>query len=165
MFELNFVDHTSHISGNPSSIQLPASDFAYIHFFRFLFSLCVLSNMENKTGKALLDRTFDFSSRSLKLCNSLGRGSGITVIKNQLLRASTSVGANYRAAKRARSRKDFVSKLAVVEEEADECVYWFSMLEEAGVNGAEITWLKREADEIVAIMVASRKTAARKLEE
>jgi len=120
--------------------------------------------MENKTGKALLDRTFNFSSKSLRLCNSLSRGSGITVIKNQLLRASTSVGANYRAARRARSRKDFISKLAVVEEEADECVYWFSMLEEAGVTGTEITWLKREADEIAAIMVASRKTASRKSE-
>ena len=120
--------------------------------------------MVNKIAKDLLERTFNFSARALRFCNSLGNGSGTAVIKNQLLRAATSVGANYRAARRARSRKDFISKLAVVEEEADECIYWLSMLEENGITGDEVTWLKIEANEIAAIMVASRKTAKKNLD-
>jgi len=112
----------------------------------------------NKTAKDLLARTFNFSSRAFKFCISLKFNPEIAIIGKQLARASTSVGANYRAARRSRSRKDFMSRLAVVEEEADECVYWISLLEANGITGAEANWLKKEADELAAIMVASRKT-------
>jgi four helix bundle protein len=93
----------------------------------------------------------------------LSVGSETGTIKRQLVRAATSVGANYRAARRARSRKDFISKLSIVEEEADECVYWLSLLGEMGCDGEELTWLKGDANEIVAIIVASKKTARSRL--
>jgi len=79
------------------------------------------------------------------------------VIKRQLVRAATSVGANYRAACRAKSKKDFISKLSLVEEEADECTYWISLLEKMGQEGKEMECLKNEAGEIVAMVVASKK--------
>jgi four helix bundle protein len=110
-------------------------------------------------NRDLLERTYEFSVRALRLCSSLTAGSETGVIKRQLIRAATSVGANYRAARRAKSRRDFLSKLSIVEEEADECIYWISLLEATGTTGEEMTWLKREADEIVAIIVASKKTA------
>lgn len=80
---------------------------------------------------------------------------------DQLLRSGTSVGANYRAACRARSKADFISKLAVVEEEADESAFWMEILIESGTVPAEkMRRLLDEADQLTAIMVASRKTSA-----
>ena len=81
---------------------------------------------------------------------------------DQLLRSGTSVGANYRAACRARSKADFISKLAVVEEEADESAFWMEILIESGVVQSEkLMKLLDEADQLTAIMVASRKTSAK----
>jgi len=111
----------------------------------------------------LRDRTFEFSVRVLRLCSSLSAGSEIGVIRRQLIRAASSVGANYRAARRAKSRKDFISKLSIVEEEADECIYWISLLEEMGCSRQETAWLKGEANEILAMIVASKKTVKRNL--
>jgi four helix bundle protein len=104
-----------------------------------------------------------FSARVIQLCASLSQGTEIGVIKRQLIRAATSVGANYRAAGRGKSRRDFISKLSTVEEEADECIYWISLLESMGCKGTEIDFLKKEADEIVSIIVASKKTAKRRI--
>ena len=82
------------------------------------------------------------------------------IISNQLVRAATSVGANYRAACRAKSRPDFLSKMKVVEEECDESVYWLELLEVMGrVNLQEATRLLKEGNEILSIIVASIKTA------
>ena len=153
----SFVHHTSDFSLPTFHFQL------FLPILRFFLSSSVLFPMANKTADDLLERTFNFSSRALRLCNSVGSGSGISVIKNQLIRSATSVGANYRTARRARSRKDFISKLAVVEEEADECGYWLSLLEENGISGEELSWLKKEANEIAAIMVASRRTARKNI--
>jgi four helix bundle protein len=76
------------------------------------------------------------------------------------MRSATSVGANYRAACRARSRADFVAKLALVEEEADESLYWLELLKELNVPaGEDIVRLMSEAGELVSIVVASKKTA------
>ena len=78
----------------------------------------------------------------------------------QLLRAGTSVGANYRAAVRGRSRGDFVAKMGIVEEECDEALYWLDVLVELSVvSRKRVEELPREADEIIAITVSSTKTA------
>ena len=83
----------------------------------------------------------------------------------KLLRSGTSVGANYRAAQRAKSKPDFISKMGTVLEEADECVYWIELLLEAGkASPSIVTQLHSEAAELVAITVTSLKTARRKLE-
>jgi len=80
----------------------------------------------------------------------------------QLVRCATSVGANYRAACRAQSRATFAAKLAIVEEEADETLYWLELLCESGrIEAARLQDLIKEADEIVAIVTASRRTAQR----
>jgi four helix bundle protein len=80
------------------------------------------------------------------------------------MRCATAVGANYRAACRARSRRDFVAKLGVVEEEADECLYWLDLLRDLGAPGdAQLRMLLDESDQLCAIFVASRKTAKESL--
>ena len=81
------------------------------------------------------------------------------MIGRQLLRSGTSVGANYRAAGRARSEAEMVAKLGIVEEEADETLYWIELLIEAGiVPAAKLEALIGETDEILAMTVASIKT-------
>ena len=82
------------------------------------------------------------------------------MIAGQLMRCGTSVGSNYRAACRSKSKADFINKLSIVEEEADESEFWFEMLEGLGMNGdPALEQLKQEAGELVAIMVQSKKTA------
>ena len=82
------------------------------------------------------------------------------VIGQQLMRSATSVGANYRAACRGRSPAEFVAKLGIVEEEADESIYWFELLIETGLmSEAQLKDLIREANEITAMVVASIRTS------
>jgi len=96
----------------------------------------------------------------VRLVESLPKRGAGSVIARQLLRAGTSVGANYRAACRARSNRDFISKMGIVEEEADEAAYWMELLVEAGiVTEQKLSALMKEADELLAISVASIKTA------
>jgi len=78
-------------------------------------------------------RTTDYALRIVRLFRALANGSEGRVIGHQLLRSATSVAANYRAACRARSRADFIFKLGIVEEEADETVFWLEFLAEAGL--------------------------------
>ena len=108
----------------------------------------------------LKQRTKQFGLGMIKLVESLpGTQTGRT-IGNQLLRSGMSVGANYRAACRGRSKADFISKAGISLEEADECLYWMEMLEEAGIVPAgRMKELRKEADELVAILTASIKTA------
>lgn len=76
------------------------------------------------------------------------------------MRSGTSVGANYRAACRSKSKADFINKLSIVEEEADEAGYWFELLDKLNINNkVELCRLKDEASQLVAIMVQSKKTA------
>jgi len=96
----------------------------------------------------------------IRLVESLLRSQTGRVLGKQLLRAGTSVGANYRAALRAKSRRDFIAKMGTVEEEADETIYWMQMLIQTGlVQQSRLSELLDEANQIVAIIVASIKTA------
>ena len=108
----------------------------------------------------LRDRTKRFALRVLKLCDSLPKTETARTISRQLLRCGTSVAANYRAAGRARSRAEFVAKMGVVVEEADESVFWLELLVESGmIAKARLDDLLAEANELVSIFVASQKTA------
>jgi len=105
-------------------------------------------------------RTKDFALRVIRLCASLPRRAKAEVIGRQLLRAGTSVGANYRAACKARSPTEFAAKMGIVEEEADECGYWIELLVNAAVvSESKVRLLHKEAAELTAIAAASRKTA------
>jgi four helix bundle protein len=96
----------------------------------------------------------------MKLADSLPRTMSGRIVAGQLVRCGTSVGSNYRAACRARSRKDFIYKLGVVEEEADESAFWMEMIMEGGLKSARLVRpLHDEAEEIVRIVVASIRTA------
>ena len=105
-------------------------------------------------------RTMHFGLRTIRLVESLPNSQTARVIGNQLLRAGTAVGANYRSALRGKSRADFIAKLGIVEEECDEALYWMQMLIEADVvQQSRLTQLMTEANEIIAIVVTSIRTA------
>lgn len=115
------------------------------------------------TENELKQRTKTFALRTLKLIDSLPDTRSGRILANQLGRSGTSVGANYRTACRSRSRVEMSSKLAVVEEEADESSFWLELLAEHGLMQPDkLSPLLREADELTAIMVASRRTLAAK---
>lgn len=107
-------------------------------------------------------RTKKFALRVIRLVDCLPKSTAARAIGNQLLRCGTSVGANYRAACRARSPAEFRAKLGIVEEEADESVYWMELLIEAKlVKQSLLKDLLTKANEIVAMVVASISTARR----
>jgi four helix bundle protein len=111
------------------------------------------------TPEELRTRTQVFALRIIKLVGALPRGTAAQVIARQILRSGTSIGANYRAACRARSRPDFAAKLAIVEEDADETLYWLELLAKSGLVKADrLGKLMAEANELVAIITAARKT-------
>ncbi len=115
------------------------------------------------TADDLKIRTKRYALRVLTLCSTLPHKNVTDVLGRQLLRSGTSVGANYRAACRARSRAEFASRMGIVEEEADESAYWIELLIETGqVDKRRTTPLVAEARELTAIAAASRKTARRK---
>jgi four helix bundle protein len=110
----------------------------------------------------LKKRTKEFALRIIEFVETLPRGRTTDVIGGQLLRAGTSVGANYRSSCRARSPADFIAKMGIVEEEADESLYWMELLIEAGIVKPEnLEALMKEGDELLAITVASINTARR----
>jgi four helix bundle protein len=105
-------------------------------------------------------RTKQFALRVIRLVESLPKGRTAEVLGRQLLRSGTSVGANYRSACRARSTADFISKMGIVEEEADESLFWMELLIESGImKTVKLEPLLKEADELLAIAVSSIKTA------
>jgi len=111
----------------------------------------------------LKERTKQFALRIIRLVESLPKGRTSDVIGRQLLRSGTSVAANYRAACRARSTADFISKMGIVEEEADESIFWMEILVDAKIMEKKLlSDLMNEADELLAIFVASIKTARKK---
>ncbi|HRN51336.1 MAG TPA: four helix bundle protein [Anaerolineales bacterium] len=111
-------------------------------------------------NKDLKIRTRDFGLRVIRLVDALPRRKSTTVIGNQLLRSATSVGANYRSACRGRSRAEFISKLNIALEEADESLYWLELLTEAKLLPAtHLLGLIDEANQLVAILTTSTKTA------
>jgi four helix bundle protein len=108
----------------------------------------------------LRDRAKAFAKRIIRLFRSLPTKPEAQVIGRQLLRAGMSVGANYRAACRGRSRPDFISKLGITVEEADETIYWLELLVENGiVPEGKLEGLLREAHELTAIFTASLETS------
>jgi four helix bundle protein len=110
----------------------------------------------------LLARTKIFSLRILKLVDHLPRTMSGRAIGNQLVRCGTSVGANYRAACRSRSRAEFAAKLGIVAEEADETVYWLELLRDAKlIPKGELSELLKEANELTAIFTAGRRSSSR----
>lgn len=107
-------------------------------------------------------RTKQFGLRIVRVVQSLNQDHVGRVIGKQLLRCGTSVGANYRAACRARSPAEFRAKLGIVEEEADECIYWMEMLIDADVIPKQrLEGLMKEANELLAIIVTSITTSKR----
>ena len=105
-------------------------------------------------------RTQRFAIDVIKFVEGLTPSRSINVLTNQLLRCSSSVGANYRSACKGKSTADFINKIVIVEEEADESVYWLEPMEEAGlVDPKDIFPLKKEANELTAIFTAIGKTA------
>ncbi len=111
------------------------------------------------TERELKDRTKAFALRVLKLIDTLPDSRSGRVLAGQLGRCGTPVGANYRAACRSRSTAEMISRLSIVEEEADESAFWLELLGDHGLMpAAKLDALSREAGELTAIMVASRKT-------
>jgi four helix bundle protein len=111
------------------------------------------------TAKELQRRTRAFALRALRVFRSLPDSREGRILGQQLLRAATSVAANYRAACRARSRRDFLAKLGIVEEEADESLFWLEFIAEAGlIQERKLKELISEASQLTAIFVASRRT-------
>ena len=114
----------------------------------------------------LRQRTKKFALRVIRLVESLPKTDTGRTLGRQLLRAGTSVGANYRSAARARSPADFIAKMGLVEEEADEVSYRIELLVESGmIKKEKLGPLMREAHELAAICVASAKTARKRRHE
>src|SRR6266496_1995475 len=110
----------------------------------------------------LKKRTKAFALRILKLVDALPKTTAGRALASQIVRSGTSVAANYRASCRAKSTADFIAKMGIVEEEADETLFWLELLEESGlVTAAKLAAIKQEANELIAITVASIKTARR----
>ncbi len=112
------------------------------------------------TPQELKDKCKKFALRIFKMTDSLPNTKAANVIANQILHSSTSIGANYRVACRAISKADFISKITVVEEDADETLFWLELINESGmIKYDRIKHLMIEADEFVAIFTSSGKTA------
>jgi four helix bundle protein len=108
-------------------------------------------------------RTKRFALETLRFLRQLPKSDEARVLGNQLLRSSTSIAANYRAAGRGRTKTEFIAKLGVVIEEADETMMWLELLSEAGVAPEpQVRPLLSEADQLLRIFVASRQTARRR---
>ena len=110
----------------------------------------------------LKKRTKAFALRILKLVDALPKTTAGRALASQIVRSGTSVAANYRAACRARSTADFIAKMGIVEEEADETLFWLELLEESElVSATKLAAIKQEANELIAITIASIKTTRR----
>lgn len=114
--------------------------------------------------KELLNRTKRFAIDCWKFCAKIPKSREYNAYVNQLIRSSSSVGANYRAAQRAKSTADFINKLKIVEEEADESLYWLEIFQEVTNDFIkEIELLREEGSELLAITVASINTARKNI--
>ena len=117
-------------------------------------------------SKELQDRTKRFALNIIKLSGKLPNKPESWIIGKQIIKSGTSVAANYRAVCRSKSDKDFISKIGTVIEEADETIFWLEIIEESGLLVNEsylIQELKKEANELTAIFVASSKTVKKRL--
>jgi len=115
------------------------------------------------TEKEMLRRTKDFALRVIKLVYALPNTTAGRAIGGQLIRSGTSVAANYRAACRGRSKAEFIAKLGIVEEEADESAFWLeAIIESKLIKEKLVSDLLRGANELTAMMVLSKITARRR---
>jgi len=106
------------------------------------------------------ERTFRYGLAILQLASTLPRTRETEAIVRQIVRSATSVGANYRSACRAKSKADFVFKLSISEQEADETLYWLDVLTGSGfVTRSKVEALLKEGQELLAILTASGRTA------
>ncbi|MBN3583606.1 four helix bundle protein [Algoriphagus aestuarii] len=109
--------------------------------------------------KILKSRSKAFAIAIIKMVESLPKRNATYIISNQLVKSSTSIGANYRAALRARSKAELIAKIGIVEEEADETLYWLEILKEGGIASPEIIDpLWKECNELLSIFIATIKT-------
>jgi len=106
----------------------------------------------------LRNRTKKFAVDTIKFTDGIKSTYANVIIIKQVIRSATSVGANYRAALRGKSSPDFINKINIVQEEADESIYWFELLEETNTKLNGIDNLKKEANELTAIFTAILKT-------
>ena len=105
-------------------------------------------------------RTKTFALRVIQFASRLPKNKSADVLGYQLLKSGTAIGANYREANRAESRRDFIHKIGIVEKEASETLYWLELLEESNIGPAtERQWLMRECRELLAIFTSIGKTA------
>lgn len=108
----------------------------------------------------LKERTKLFALKIIKMAEKMPRNTTSYILTKQIIRSATSTGANYRAACRARSRADFISKMGIVEEEVDETHYWLEIIVASGqVGNDQVEYLVKEGNEILAMVVSSIKTA------
>jgi four helix bundle protein len=115
--------------------------------------------MENPISDELKKRTKKIALNVIDLIGKLPKNNVCNVLGNQLLRSGTSVAANYRALCKARSRADFISKIGIVEEEADESLFWLELFDESGqIKRDVLKNLLKEADELTAIFTRIGKT-------
>jgi four helix bundle protein len=112
-------------------------------------------------SKELQDRTKNFSLSVIDLVEKMNYSISKKVVMNQIVRSATSVGANYRAACRARSNKEFVAKVNIVLEEVDECCFWLEIIQNK--NWEDVDSLLKEANELTAIFVSTLKSMNQKL--
>jgi four helix bundle protein len=105
-------------------------------------------------------RTKEFALNTIKMLQLIPFSTTSSILSRQLIRSATSVGANYRSALRAKSKADFIAKLAIAQEEADECCYWIDLIIDLKIADREKShFLFKEANELTAILTASSKTA------
>ena len=116
--------------------------------------------METSFREKIKSRTKRIGLDVIKLIDEMPPKNAAMVLSKQILRSATAIGSNYRAACRAKSTPDFINKLKIVEEEADETIYWLELFEEAGiVEKSRVTSITNETSEILAIIVASIRTS------
>ena len=112
------------------------------------------------TREGMKSRTKEYANRIVRVCAALPNNWVAQTLGKQLLRSGTSAGANYRAVCRAKSNPDFINKLRIVEEECDESLFWMELLVDNNlIKLSRLGGLMKEADEILAIIVSSAKTA------
>lgn len=116
------------------------------------------------TEKEFKDRTKQLALRIIRVVQALPKDDVARTMGKQLLRSGTSVGANYRAACRSKSVADMIHKLSIVEEEADESLYWMELLIEAAiVPEKRLSELRKDMDEVLSMTVSSIKTLRSKI--
>jgi len=111
-------------------------------------------------SEELKKRTKNFALNIIKVVENFPKSTTGFVLGKQIVKSATSIGANYRSACRAKSKADFIAKISIVEEEADETLYWLELAGECGlIDAKNLKALLNEANELVAIFTSTRKTA------